>query len=164
LPSSEENRCPACGGALEPRELAEFGGEADGVGVAFFGLRGLSCSHAAHPRRPPYADFGADLASEILYGDSVPSARKRGIVRKRWTCGRCGSDLDSCGTDRGELRSRIRLPRAAPFTLTLDMCLARCGACRQTQVVPTRERRRQLEQAIFAALAAAERAALARES
>ena len=164
MPSSEENRCPDCGGALEPQELAEFGGEAHSVGVAFFGLRALSCSRAAHPRRPPYADFGADLASEILYGDSVPSARTRGIVRKRWTCGRCGNDLDTSRADRGELRSRIRRPRSAPFTLTLQMPLARCEACRQTQIVPTREHRQQLERAIFAALEAAERAALAQGS
>ena len=154
MPEAERRRCPECGEALALRAIPEFRGEAAGVVAEFTGFRALLCARHAQARRLPQKDFAADLVCEVLDGAGPLRARSRGLLRKRWVCGRCGGEL-AAASPTGELRSRVQLPGAAPFTLTLAAPLSCCDGCRARQIVPLPELRSGIERAILAALAAA---------
>ncbi len=120
-------RCRVCNGLLERVEAPALRGRCGDVEVEVFGLRPLGCPVTDHPLEPPTPDFAADLMAAVAAGRTLPCAAERGWPRKRTACGRCGGALREPGP--GRLQARVRLPGAAPFTLTVDGPVAVCAAC-----------------------------------
>jgi len=101
--------------------------------VELFGLRGAACPRPGHPLEPPYPDFPADLVAAVAVGDALPKATYKGLWRRRLACGRCGAALDA-GGQPGTLRTRVRMERVAPFTLSVEGPMVACERCRHRQL------------------------------
>ncbi len=146
-------RCPVCGELRELVEVPAAHGEAGAVRVELYGLRLLRCADRDHPVDAAHADFAADLLSAVLVGGAVPAARTRGLLRRRPVCAGCAGDLAGIEVAAGSVRARVRIPRAAPLTVTVDGPTVECPGCHRRQLAAGPASTEQLERALRGALA-----------
>ena len=143
--SSRSRRCPGCGS--DTRGAPPSGADA-GVGTA--GPIRATAEGAAPPRCP---DCGTARAARERLTPAVRAAIAERLVGGAGRvgaagCGACGTDLDlpMRATSRG---LTVRLDDTAPFTVTVDLPLVRCGGCAVDNVPP--ELAADLERAVLTA-------------
>jgi hypothetical protein len=113
-------RCRACGELLELHEVPASTGRAGALQAELYGLRLARCGAADHPSEAPAPHFAADLVAAATAGDALPHVRRRGwLGRGRPACFRCGADLGAARVEPAEVRARVRVPGAAPLTVTV---------------------------------------------
>lgn len=130
-------RCRTCGELLELREVPAAEGRAGDLWVELYGLRLARCAAPDHPAEGPAPHFAADLVAAAVAGKTLPRVRRRGWLRRRPVCFRCGDDLGAAPVARAELRTRIRAPGGAPLTLTVGGPTRVCGGCGLLQLEDT---------------------------
>lgn len=146
-------RCRECHALLDLQDLPPGTAESGGLRVEIFGLRGVGCGNPDHPPEPPYPDFPADLMAAVAAGGALPVGARRGWLRSRPRCARCGEDLSGASPDPGAVRARLRMEGVAPFTLSVEGPVLECPGCHLRQLAPEADGRA-LERAIRAALRA----------
>lgn len=137
-------RCSECDELLELTTLPDVQAESDGVAVELVGVRGLACSAPDHPRRFATENFPADLLTAVLSGPELPVVGRKGLLRKRDACHRCGGAVPEAEA-RAEVLTRLRLEPLPAFTLGATAPARTCAGCGLVQLAP--------EQRLFVAAA-----------
>jgi hypothetical protein len=148
-------RCRQCNALLELREVPPVAAREGELGVEIFGLRCATCGDPSHSPEPPHPDFAADLLSAATAGRVLPTAARKGLLRRRLLCCRCGGDVEGVPARPGEIRARVRLGGAAPFTLSVAGPAIECPSCGQRQLEAGGIHEAQLGEALLRALATA---------
>lgn len=127
--------CKACGGETKVVTLETFRGEEGPVAVTVEGMPALACANGH--KRFLYPEFVARLMDTVADADQIapqPPATRRGLLKKRYHCGRCDAELPAAPTGRSERQLDVSLKNAAAFKVAVQVAVHRCAGCGHEQV------------------------------
>jgi hypothetical protein len=131
-------RCHVCDKAMALGTLKPTDGEVHDVRVHIERMPVMECPEGH--RRFVAPDFAIQLMEALLEGDRllpIDPASRRGLLRKRYCCPGCGTELEG-GPDRRVHASRVlELNGLEAFDIDVELPKLACSACRREYVPPS---------------------------
>lgn len=122
--------CSKCKSEMSPKVLDPFHGEEGGLKLTVTGMPAMVCAQGH--KRFIHLEFAAQLMDLMMSPEvfsSIPSARKKGLFKKRYHCPRCDAELPESSGGHHRLEVVAELKKAEPFKVPVDVPLFRCGGC-----------------------------------
>lgn len=122
--------CSKCKGEMSPKVLDPFHGEEGGLKLTVDGMPALICDQGH--KRFIHIEFAAQLMDLVMNPEvfsGIPSARQKGLFKKRYYCSRCDAELPDSPTGHQKVEVVAELRKAEPFKVPLDVPVFRCGGC-----------------------------------
>lgn len=128
--------CSVCKKPVEQTVLPLVSGEESSYRVSVKNLPMMQCP-GGH-RRLLYPDFAMRIMDSVAA--AIPVGKRRGLFRKRVTCGQCASDISSDQIQQKEYETSLGLPEMSEAaTAVLSAPVLRCPRCGTEQVAGENE-------------------------
>lgn len=127
--------CSKCKEDMSKQILDPFHGEEGGLKLSVHQMPALICGQGH--MRFIHIEFAAQLmdlmASPDTFG-SIPSATKKGLLKKRYHCPRCDIELPALPTGQQTLEVLADLNKAEPFKVQVEVPVFECGGCGKASI------------------------------
>ena len=133
-------QCRDCGSETAVTALAAFSGREGPVTVTVDSMPAAVC--ARNHKRFLLADFApmlVDFVADPQTISTLPSAAKRGLIRKRYHCSACGAALPAEASRTSERICDANFRKVAPFKVLVRIEVYACEACGREHVRPRDE-------------------------
>jgi len=129
--TSQPRSCSQCRKEVSLASLDAIHGEEAGVWrVTLNGMPAYVCS-VGH-KRFVSPEFGMQYIEALLsnkYALPAPTGEKRGLLRKRYHCAKCGEQLEPAAAKSARVERKVEIKGGAPFAVEIELPLYRCGGC-----------------------------------
>jgi hypothetical protein len=151
-----QNTCNQCRGETTITKLDETEGSADSVTVSIHHMPVSACEQGHRQFVRP--EFAAQLLNLLAQEEekSIPAAEEKGLLRKRYLCEGCGTELEAKPDHRHTFAVDVELEALDPFQVELTMPVYKCPACEKEQLHSLKEVRKKTPQALAEAFKTAE--------
>lgn len=130
-------RCRECHGEMALRTLDSMAGEDAGVRMQIDGMPVMAC--AKNHKRFVAPDFAVRLMQALVKGDPlvpVDPAKQKGLLRKRYVCPECDTDLDEGAGERIEVKRMLELEGNEAIGVRVEVPKFRCASCGKECALP----------------------------
>jgi hypothetical protein len=130
--SKPQAPCSKCKGEMSLTILDAFEGEEGNVKLTVQRMPAVVCAQGH--RRFVYPEFAALLMDLMVSADtfaSIPSAAKKGFLKKRFHCPDCDEELPAAPTGQQTLDVVAELKKSEPFTVRVEVPVLKCSDCGQ---------------------------------
>jgi hypothetical protein len=149
--------CGICRGPVAPATIPHIEGTEGRVRMSIEGMPALACADGH--RRFLAPDFAIRMMEALYAGGRLaadPPAAKKGLLRTRYVCAGCGTELSEPAAQPLESRHRIALSGSEPFMVRLAQPRFECASCGKANMLPDGTLRDALLKASVAAFRSAE--------
>lgn len=151
---TDSNNCKQCSAPMKLESIGAVAGE-EGVlkiSIAEFPVKACERGHRQFVSR----DFPLQLLEQVTSGDKtgLPAGKKRGLLFKKYHCGKCDAPLAAAGEPR-PFGFDARLADGPPMRIEFTLPVYTCASCGEQQL----RERSEAEELAPAALAHAFQAA-----
>jgi hypothetical protein len=125
---------------MSPNILDPFQGEEGGVKLTIHEMPSVTCEQG-HKRfvHPEFAGLLMDLMASPETFQSIPSAVKKGLLKKRYHCPDCDMELPESPTGHQTQEVVAELRKAQPFRVLVEVPVFRCGGCGKESIQSAEE-------------------------
>ncbi len=127
--------CSKCKGEMSPAVHDPFHGEEGDLRLTISEMPHVACAQGH--KRFASLSFSAQLMDLIASTDNfqgIPSATKKGLLRKRYHCPRCDQELPAAPTGHVGREVVAELANSQPFKAVIQVPVFRCGGCQAESV------------------------------
>jgi hypothetical protein len=127
--------CSKCKGEMSKQILDPFHGEEGGLTLGVHQMPSLVCGQGH--KRFIHVEFAAqlmDLMASPETFNSIPSATKKGLFKKRYHCPQCDVELPALPTGQEQLEVVAELNKAEPFKVLIEVPVFQCNGCGKASI------------------------------
>ncbi len=130
-------RCRECHGEMAPRTLDSMAGEDTGLRMQIDGMPVMAC--AKNHKRFVAPNFAVKMMQALVEGDPlvpVDGAKQKGLLRKRFVCPGCDTDLDDSAGEHVEVKRTLELEGIEAIGVRVEVPKFRCASCGKECALP----------------------------
>lgn len=132
------SRCRVCEGEMTLQDLGRIEGEEHGLHLCIEHMPAMTCAKGHRRFVSPF--FASAMIDSLVARPLVTldAAGRRGLLRRRYACPACGTELADGARGHAEARRTIEIDGLHPFDVRVDVTTFRCPTC-QHESIESRE-------------------------